>query len=40
MQMWVLGMLMLEVENNTEADFLGPGRGPKGRMWEPSGGQG
>lgn len=26
MQMWVLRMLMLEVENNTETDFLGPGR--------------
>lgn len=40
MQMRVLRMLMLEVENNTETDFLGPGRGPQGRMWEPSGGQG
>jgi hypothetical protein len=39
MQMWVLRMLMLEVENNTEmeTDFLGPGRRPWGRMWEPVG---
>lgn len=37
MQMWVLRMLMLEVENNAETDFLGPGRGPQGRMWEPVG---
>lgn len=40
MQMWVLRMLMLELENNAETDFSGPGRGPQGRMWEPSGGQG
>lgn len=40
MQMWVLRMLMLELENNTETDFLGPERGPQGRMWEPRRGQG
>lgn len=40
MQMPVLRMLMLKLENNTETDFLGPGRGPRGRMWEPSRGQG
>lgn len=31
MQMWALRMLMLEVENNTQTDFLGPGRGPPGQ---------